>query len=148
MKSLDIKTASKVFKVSRTTVYAKIKAGDLSQRSDKLIDFVEMVRVFGEPSSRMSKQEKASNLSEIVHMVQHDNVLNNEQIEQNERLKRRITELEADVLDKRELIEWFKSEQSKMTEAQSRMVDTIKLLNAPVVEPVIEKGFWKRLFGG
>jgi hypothetical protein len=56
MKPLDIKTAPTLFKVARSTIYTNIKNGKLSRRSDRKVDFVELVRVFGEPSDKYVPQ--------------------------------------------------------------------------------------------
>ena len=68
---LDIKSASKAFNVSRPTIYKKFKSGELSRLSNGRIDSSEMVRVFGEPSSRKPVIVKEDDVK-AYHL--HDNV--------------------------------------------------------------------------
>jgi len=46
---ITITEAAKSFDVSRSTLYEKVKAGELSRNSDKLIDTADLLRLFGEP---------------------------------------------------------------------------------------------------
>lgn len=58
MALLTVTKASKQWGVSRTTIYTKIKNGGLSQRADKKIDSVEMLRCFGEPLTDIDSKVK------------------------------------------------------------------------------------------
>lgn len=65
MALLTVSGASDTWGISRTTIYAKIKAGQLSQRPDKKIDTAEMLRVFGEPNAKKNvKRTKNKNGAE------------------------------------------------------------------------------------
>lgn len=143
MKPLDIKTASSLFKVTRATIYAKIKNGTLSRRSDKKLDFVELVRVFGEPSDRQTLQEKRQEVSNVVQSIQNEK-LNTSIHEEREAMQaQRIRELE-DSLQKAE------ERETRLMAQLDKLTDTVKLLNAPKMdeEPPKKRGFFGRIFGG
>ncbi len=142
MKPLDIKTASALFKVARSTIYAKIDKGELSRRSDKKLDFVELVRVFGEPSDRQTKHEKTQDISEH-NKTQKDTNANTALHEEREaNLKARIRELEDGLHTSKEREAWMQGQIDKLT-------DAVKLLNAPKADEETPKkqGFFGRFFG-
>lgn len=56
--NISISQAAQDWGVSRTTIYQKIRDGDLSRGSDKKIDTSEMLRVFGEPAPTEQKSEQ------------------------------------------------------------------------------------------
>lgn len=73
MSLITITEASKEFGISRTTLYERIKSGELSRNADKLIDTSDLLRVFGEPGSPNTEQSvnvqsdsMASDLLDIV----------------------------------------------------------------------------------
>lgn len=131
---LDIKAASKTFNVSRPTIYKKFKSGELSRLSNGRVDMAEMLRVFGEPSSRKSvsvKQEdvKAYKVNENIH--QEKEVL----------LLEKIRLLETNLHEAKTREEWFKNKVDELTQ-------TVKLLQAPTrQEEQKRKGLFERIFG-
>lgn len=143
MKPLDIKTAASVFKVTRATIYAKIKNGSLSRRSDKLLDFVELVRVFGEPSDRRTPQEKRQDVSNLVQSIENDKIDTSIHAEREAMQAQRIRELE-DSLHKAE------EREIRLMGQLDKLTDTVKLLNAPKEDEETPKkqGFFGRWFRG
>lgn len=70
MKKLSVSELAKLYGYSRQAIYAHINKGNLSKGSDGLIDFVEALRVFGEPQNKeqsvnQSKSIDSQNLTEI-----------------------------------------------------------------------------------
>lgn len=70
MKKLSVSEIAKLYGYSRQAIYAHINKGNLSKGSDGLIDFVEALRVFGEPQNKeqvvnQSKSIDSQNLTEI-----------------------------------------------------------------------------------
>ena len=57
MAKLSLTEVSKRFKVSRSTVYRAIKEGRLSRSADNQFDLTEVIRCFGEPSTKQMKEE-------------------------------------------------------------------------------------------
>ena len=138
MKPLTIKTASVMFKVSRSTVYAKIKSGELSRRPDGKLDFVEMLRVFGEPSDKQTVHDKTLDISSVQQSVLDTKPIGLDM----DTLHARIRQLEDDLSSARERELWLQGQFDKLT-------DTVKLLNAPTSEPdkSVKKSFFGRWFG-
>lgn len=136
---LDIKAASKAFHVSRPTIYKRINSGELSRLANGRIDMAEMLRVFGEPSSRkpvnvnsLSKEPvKAYSVNDTLHK------------EKEAFLQDKIRFLEDNLREARNREEWLKEQVKNLS-------DTVKLLQAPTVhkeETTKKKGFISRLFG-
>ncbi len=55
MKALSVIELAKLYGMNRQSIYKRISKGDLSKNSDGKIDLSEAIRVFGEPSQRISK---------------------------------------------------------------------------------------------
>lgn len=146
MTPLDIKAAAKLFKVARSTLYTKIDKGELSRRQDGKLDFVELVRVLGEPGSRQTRQEKTEELSELARTLHETPGVTAGHAQREAELVARVAELEASLQATRESLakseereNWFRTQMDKLT-------DTIKLLEAPKKEDhPPQKGFWARM---
>ena len=52
MSNLSINQASKLFKVSRNTVYARIKKGEMTKNSDGTVSAQDMIRLFGNKTDK------------------------------------------------------------------------------------------------
>jgi alpha-mannosidase len=144
---INIKAAAEMVKVSRTTIYEKLKSGELSKSATGKIDTSELLRVFGSPADRHTKQE------EKTHIEQLKSTLNTEHFTkqlldttEKEGLKAQIKTLE-DALSKAyerenqhiEQVQWQRQHIDKLT-------DTIKLLEPPKPQEK-PRGFFSRLFG-
>ena len=101
--------AAKEWGVSRTTIYQKVNDGELSRTSDKKIDVSEMLRVFGEPTSKKRTERS-------VNTVQ-STPLNNQSVQYNtdiehllalEKLKN--VHLSQQVNDQKKLIENYQQQ--------------------------------------
>ena len=57
MSTLSINQASKLFKVSRNTIYARIKKGDITKDSEGLVSAQDMVRLFGNKTDNKAKEK-------------------------------------------------------------------------------------------
>jgi chromosome segregation ATPase len=57
---LSILAASKLYVMSRETIYKHLKNGDLSKDANGKIDLSEMIRVFGEPKEKTIKVAKST----------------------------------------------------------------------------------------
>ena len=54
MKALSVIELAKLYGMNRQSIYKRISKGDLSKNSDGKIDLAEAIRVFGEPSQRVT----------------------------------------------------------------------------------------------
>ena len=57
MSKLSINQASKLFKVSRNTIYARIKKGDITKDSEGLVSAQDMVRLFGNKTDKKATEK-------------------------------------------------------------------------------------------
>ncbi len=57
MSTLSINHASKLFKVSRNTIYARIKKGDITKDSEGFVSAQDMVRLFGNKTDKKATEK-------------------------------------------------------------------------------------------
>ena len=57
MSNLSINQASKLFKVSRNTVYARIKKGEMTKNSDGTVSAQDMIRLFGNKTDKKAIEQ-------------------------------------------------------------------------------------------
>ena len=57
MSKLSINQASNLFKVSRNTIYARIKKGDMTKDSEGLVSAQDMVRLFGNKTDNKATEK-------------------------------------------------------------------------------------------
>lgn len=130
---ISITEASKTWGVSRNTIYTKIREGSLSRLPSKKIDTAEMIRVFGEPEQKSTKEYKKNSTTENVSV--HENLYS------------KIALLEQELQIRKEQLEEAKNradraeeQGEKLLQSVTELTTTIKLLEAPKKE--IKKGFW------
>lgn len=103
MSKLSINQASKLFKVSRNTIYARIKKGDITKDSEGLVSAQDMVRLFGNKTDKKATEkaviELLNNTEKTVQVSEQKSEQlknSNEQLleQQVEQLKAQIEQLE------------------------------------------------------
>jgi hypothetical protein len=147
MKPLDIKTSARLFKVARSTLYNKIDKGELSRRPDGKLDFAELVRVYGEPGDRQTRQEKTQEASELVQTFQDTPEVLTRHAEREAELLARVAELEATLQATRQNLEKSEERENWFRDQFGKMTDVMKLLEAPKIQESPKRSFWKNLFG-
>jgi len=107
--NISVTKAAKEWGVSRTTIYQKVNDGELSRNADKKIDVSEMLRVFGEPTSKKRTERSLDTVQSTT--------LNNESVQYNtdiehllalEKLKNE--HLSQQVSDQKKLIENYQQQ--------------------------------------
>lgn len=99
MSNLSINQASKLFKVSRNTIYARIKRGDMTKDSEGLVSAQDMIRLFGNKADKKATEQAINELlnsaNNIVQPTEQPKS-NHEQlfIQQIEQLKLQVEQLE------------------------------------------------------
>ena len=99
MSNLSINQASKLFKVSRNTIYARIKKGDMTKDSEGLVSAQDMIRLFGNKADKKATEQAVNELlnsaNNIVQPTEQPKS-NHEQlfIQQIEQLKLQVEQLE------------------------------------------------------
>lgn len=104
MSNVSINQASKLFKISRNTIYARIKKGEITKNSDGNVSVQDMMRLFGNKSDKKAIEQAITELlnssNNTVQQIDQSieqpksNIeqLLNQQIEQ---LKTQIEQLES-----------------------------------------------------
>lgn len=99
MSNLSINQASKLFKVSRNTVYARIKKGEMTKNSDGTVSAQDMIRLFGNKTDKKAIEQAITeqlNSTAKIEQIFEQPKNNNEQLleQQVEQLKAHVEQLE------------------------------------------------------
>ena len=99
MSNISINQASKLFKVSRNTIYARIKKGDLTKNADGFVSVQDMIRLFGNKADKKATEQAVNELLNSANNIAQPTEQpksNNEQlfIQQIEQLKLQVEQLE------------------------------------------------------
>lgn len=71
MKALSVIELAKLYGMNRQSIYKRVSKGDLSKNSDGKIDLAEAIRVFGEPSQRVTTvQSQATSRQTESYMLE------------------------------------------------------------------------------
>jgi len=146
MAKLSVSEAAKAAGVARSTLYEKIKDGEISRGTDKTIDTAELVRVFGELAEARADDkgagqgEAASTPERAAHALWLQELADRQQT-QIERLQA-IVERQSEQL--READERAAIERGGLLAQLDR---TTALLPAPAGASEPSRGFWSKLFG-
>lgn len=126
---LNVQDASKFAKVARSTVYEKIKSGELSKNANNLLDVAELLRVFGSPTDR-DRLHKKTQL---------------ENIEQTQKTPPEVEFLREQVRSLREQLDESKKREAWLMAKLDSATDFMKLLEAPKDDKQEKGGFFARL---
>jgi hypothetical protein len=141
MSNVSINQASKLFKVSRNTIYARIKKGEITKNIEGNVSVQDMMRLFGNKSDKkvieQAVTELLNNANQTVQLTEHkveQSKNNNEQLlsQQIEQLKTQVDQLEKQL------------EYVKANEAWLKQQLDQKLIEHKASE---KKGLLGRLFG-
>ena len=137
MSKLSINQASKLFKVSRNTVYARIKKGEITKDSDGLVSVQDMVRLFGNKVDKKATEQAVNELlnstNNIEQLIEHPKH-NNEQL-----LEQKIEQLEVQIEQLEKQLEYVKANEAWLKQQLDQ-----KLIEHKNHE---KKGLLGRLFG-
>lgn len=141
---INIKSAAEMVKVSRTTIYDKIKSGELSKSESGKIDTSELLRVFGSPTARHTKQEEREHIEQLKKVSTEDIRKHSLDTAEKEALKAQIKTLEEALAKAHEREHQHIEREQWQRGHIEKLTDTIKLLEAPKAKQV---GFWRGFFG-
>lgn len=120
MKALSVIELAKLYGMNRQSIYKRISKGDLSKNSDGKIDLAEAIRVFGEPSQRVTAvQSQATSKETESYML----------------------EQQVDFLKKQlELAQEREAFQREQLQAKDDQIESLqRLLGAPKPQPQAEQ---------
>lgn len=121
MKSLSVIELSNLYGMTRQAIYKQVNKGNLTKNSDGKIDLAEAIRVFGEPSKKVTSSQTAETrkLSEVYLLEQQVYMLQKQLEQAHEREQFQREELKA------------KNEQLQVKDEQIEAIQ--RLLEAPKV---------------
>ena len=137
MSNISINQASKLFKVSRNTIYARIKKGEITKNSDGNVSVQDMMRLFGNKADKKATEQA---VTELLNSVNNTEQLfeqpksNNEQL-----LQQKIEQLEGQVEQLEKQLEYVKANEAWLKQQLDQ-----KLIEHKNHE---KKGLLGRLFG-
>ena len=137
MSNISINQASKLFKISRNTIYARIKKGDITKNSEGFVSVQDMMRLFGNKAHKKATEQAVTELLNSVNDIEQSieqPKSNSEQLlqQQIEQLKEQVEQLEKQL------------EYVKANEAWLKQQLDQKLIEHKSYE---KKGLLGRLFG-
>jgi septal ring factor EnvC (AmiA/AmiB activator) len=144
---ISIKSASEMVKVSRTTIYEKLKSGELAKCASGKIETSELLRVFGSPADRRTKQEEKEHIEQLKSTLDTGQKQDTFSKEKEELYKTQIKTLEEALAKAHEREHQHIEREQWQRNHIEKLTDTIKLLEPPKSEVQEKpKGFFSRLF--
>ena len=141
MSNISINQASKLFKVSRNTIYARIKKGDLTKNADGLVSVQDMMRVFGNKADKKATEQaviqllnNTDNIEQPIQQQPEQSKSSNEQL-----LQQQIEQLKLQVEQLEKQLEYVKANEAWLKQQLDQ-----KLIEHKSYE---KKGLLGRLFG-
>ena len=137
MSNISINQASKLFKVSRNTIYARIKKGEITKNSDGNVSVQDMMRLFGNKADKKATEQAVTELLNTVNNTEQlieQPKSNNEQL-----LQQKIEQLEGQVEQLERQLEYVKANEAWLKQQLDQ-----KLIEHKNHE---KKGLLGRLFG-
>ena len=137
MSNISINQASKLFKISRNTIYARIKKGEITKNIDGNVSVQDMMRLFGNKADKKATEQA---VTELLNNVNNTDQLieqpksNNEQL-----LQQKIEQLEGQVEQLEKQLEYVKANEAWLKQQLDQ-----KLIEHKNHE---KKGLLGRLFG-
>ena len=137
MSNISINQASKLFKVSRNTIYARIKKGEITKNIDGNVSVQDMMRLFGTKADKKATEQAVTELLNTVNNTEQlieQPKSNNEQL-----LQQKIEQLEGQVEQLEKQLEYVKANEAWLKQQLDQ-----KLIEHKNHE---KKGLLGRLFG-
>ena len=137
MSNLSINQASKLFKISRNTIYARIKKGEMTKNSDGNVSAQDMIRLFGNKTDKKAIEQAITeqlNSTAKIEQISEQPKNNNEQL-----LEQQVEQLKAHVEQLEKQLEYVKANEAWLKQQLDQ-----KLIEHKNHE---KKGLLGRLFG-
>ena len=137
MSNISINQASKLFKVSRNTIYARIKKGEITKNSDGNVSVQDMMRLFGNKADKKAAEQAVTELLNTVNNTEQlieQPKSNNEQL-----LQQKIEQLKGQVEQLEKQLEYVKANEAWLKQQLDQ-----KLIEHKNNE---KKGLLGRIFG-
>ena len=141
MSKLSINQASKLFKVSRNTIYARIKKGDITKDSEGFVSAQDMVRLFGNKTDKKATEKAVIELLNNTDKTVQVSEQKSEQLKSSSEqlLEQQVEQLKAHVEQLEKQLEYVKANEAWLKQQLDQ-----KLIEHKNHE---KKGLLGRLFG-
>lgn len=141
MSSISINQASKLFKVSRNTIYARIKKGEITKNSEGNVSVQDMMRLFGNKADKKATEQAVNELlNSTSNPVQQIEQINEQVKSSSEQLLlQQIEQLKGQVEQLEKQLEYVKANEAWLKQQLDQ-----KLIEHKSYE---KKGLLGRLFG-
>jgi polyhydroxyalkanoate synthesis regulator phasin len=137
MSNISINQASKLFKVSRNTIYARIKKGEITKNSDGNVSVQDMMRLFGNKADKKATEQAVTELLNSVNNI--DQEIEQPKSNSEQLLQQKIEQLEGQVEQLEKQLEYVKANEAWLKQQLDQ-----KLIEHKNHE---KKGLLGRLFG-
>ena len=137
MSNISINQASKLFKVSRNTIYARIKKGEMTKNTEGNVSVQDMMRLFGNKADKKATEQAVTELLNSTNNIEQSidqPKSNNEQL-----LQQQIEQLKVQVEQLEKQLEYVKANEAWLKQQLDQ-----KLIEHKSYE---KKGLLGRLFG-
>ena len=150
MSNITINQASKLFKISRNTIYARIKQGEITKDAEGLVSVQDMIRLFGNKANKKATEqaiiEQLNTMNKTGQQIEQSNS-NTEQI-----LTLQIEQLKQQLAMKEILINQLQQQVSDLRQDKEQLynqINQINQINQKRIEhkPENRKGLLGRFFG-
>ena len=141
MSNISINQASKLFKVSRNTIYARIKKGEITKNSEGNVSVQDMMRLFGNKTEKKATEqavtELLNNSNQTVQKI--DQFIEQPKSNSEQLLEQKIEQLKTQVEQLEKQLEYVKANEAWLKQQLDQ-----KLIEHKTSE---KKGLLGRLFG-
>ena len=137
MSNISINQASKLFKVSRNTIYARIKKGEITKNSNGNVSVQDMMRLFGNKTDKKATEQAVTELLNSVNNI--DQEIEQPKSNSEQLLQQKIEQLEGQVEQLEKQLEYVKANEAWLKQQLDQ-----KLIEHKNHE---KKGLLGRLFG-
>lgn len=137
MSNISINQASKLFKVSRNTIYSRISNGNMTKNTDGTVSVQDMIRLFGNKVDRKATEQAVKELLTnpiVIEQSIEQPKSNNEQL-----LQQQIDQLKSQIEQLEKQLEYVKANEAWLKQQLDQ-----KLIEQKNYE---KKGLLGRLFG-
>lgn len=141
MSNISINQASKLFKVSRNTIYARIKKGEITKNNEGNVSVQDMMRLFGNKADKKATEQaviellnSAINIEQPIQQQIEQSKSSNEQL-----LQQKIEQLKSQVEQLEKQLEYVKANEAWLKQQLDQ-----KLIEH---KPQERKGLLSKIFG-
>lgn len=135
MSNFSIAKASKIWGISRTTIYKKLELWELSQNHDKTISMVEMIRVFGEVKLSKTVQDKKE-MNKNVHLWTNETEQLKLELERQKTLNEQLLK-QLNICSQR--VQYL---ENALTKSLDNVTELTKMHTLEAPKPARKKIFW------